>query len=159
MVSHFVSESDSDFSRFVTSGTLTTIEFQREALENANTNAEVLKVMGEAAKAMKVAHNNMDIDQVENLMDEITEQQQIADEISQAISNPIAFGQNVDEDELMKELEDLEQEQLDKELLDTGNPARLPEVPSGPVAEPAAPSRSKAKNDDDELKELEAWAN
>lgn len=122
-------------------GTLTTIEFQREALENANTNAEVLKVMGEAAKAMKVAHNNMDIDQVENLMDEITEQQQIADEISQAISNPIAFGQNVDEDELMKELEDLEQEQLDKELLDTGNPTRLPEVPSGPVAEPSAPSR------------------
>lgn len=132
--------------------------------------------MGEAAKAMKVAHNNMDIDQVENLMDEITEQQQIADEISQAISNPVAFGGQVDEDELMKELEDLEQEQLDKELLDTGNPARLPEVPSGPVAEPSAPARkyliyvsiykltnifkgSKVKDDDDDLKELEAWAN
>lgn len=40
-------------------GTLSTIEFQREALENANTNTEVLKNMGFAAKAMKAAHDNM----------------------------------------------------------------------------------------------------
>lgn len=38
--------------------------FQREALENASTNAEVLQVMGGASKALKAAHNNMDIDQV-----------------------------------------------------------------------------------------------
>lgn len=40
-------------------GTLSTIEFQREALENANTNTEVLKNMGIAAKAMKKTHENM----------------------------------------------------------------------------------------------------
>lgn len=40
-------------------GTLSTIEFQREALENANTNTEVLKNMGFAAQAMKAAHENM----------------------------------------------------------------------------------------------------
>lgn len=40
-------------------GTLSTIEFQREALENASTNTEVLRVMGDAAKAMKAAHKNM----------------------------------------------------------------------------------------------------
>lgn len=40
-------------------GTLSTIEFQREALENASTNTEVLNVMGQAAKALKSAHNNM----------------------------------------------------------------------------------------------------
>ncbi|XP_006815440.1 charged multivesicular body protein 4c-like [Saccoglossus kowalevskii] len=40
-------------------GTLSTIEFQREALENANTNTEVLKNMGYAAKAMKSAHQHM----------------------------------------------------------------------------------------------------
>ena len=40
-------------------GTLTTIEFQREALENASTNTEVLRVMGDAAKALKSAHKNM----------------------------------------------------------------------------------------------------
>lgn len=40
-------------------GTLSTIEFQREALENANTNTEVFKNMGFAAKALKAAHENM----------------------------------------------------------------------------------------------------
>jgi charged multivesicular body protein 4 len=40
-------------------GTLSTIEFQREALENANTNAEVLKNMGVAAKALKSAHQQL----------------------------------------------------------------------------------------------------
>ena len=38
-------------------------------------------------------------------MDDIAEQQEVANEISEAISNPIGFGQDVDEDELMAELE------------------------------------------------------
>ncbi|TRY90302.1 hypothetical protein DNTS_017531 [Danionella cerebrum] len=40
-------------------GTLSTIEFQREALENSTTNTEVLKNMGYAAKAIKAVHQNM----------------------------------------------------------------------------------------------------
>jgi Snf7 len=40
-------------------GTLSTIEFQREALENANTNTEVLKIMGVASKSLKAAHQNL----------------------------------------------------------------------------------------------------
>ena len=45
-------------------GTLTTIEQQREALEGANTNTAVLQTMNEAAKALKKAHADMDVDQV-----------------------------------------------------------------------------------------------
>ena len=49
-------------------GTLATIEFQREALENANTNTEVLKNMGFAAKALESAHKQVgDVDKVENI--------------------------------------------------------------------------------------------
>lgn len=44
-----------------TDGVLQSIEFQREALENANTNTEVLNVMGMAAKALKNAHKNMSV--------------------------------------------------------------------------------------------------
>lgn len=40
-------------------GTLSTIEFQREALENANTNTEVLNNMSYAAKALKQAHQQL----------------------------------------------------------------------------------------------------
>lgn len=147
-------------------GTLTTIEFQKEALENANTNAEVMKVMSFASKAMKAAHNNMDLDQVEDLMDEIKEQQQISSEIANAISSPVSFGAEFDEDDLMKELEEMEQEELDKQLLETTVPAastaNLPEVPSSPLESKSKASAAQAKKkqeEEDELAELAQWAN
>jgi len=40
-------------------GTLSTIEFQIEALEGASTNTEVLKVMKTAGQALKGAHQNL----------------------------------------------------------------------------------------------------
>lgn len=140
-------------------GTLSTIEMQREALEGANTNTAVLQTMGEAAKALKAAHKHMDVDQVHDMMDDIAEQQDVAREISEAISNPVSFGQDMDEDELERELEELEQEELDKELLDLGPAAS--ELPSVPSAEPAQPSRAKDKKkaeDEDDMAELAAWA-
>lgn len=138
-------------------GTLSTIEFQREALENASTNTEVLKVMGDAARALRTAHQNMDVDKVHDLMDDVAEQQEIANEIAEAISNPVGFGQDVDEDDLMAELEELEQEDLEEKLLEVGGPA-VDSLPSVPTAEPAVPSKAKSKTEDDELSELAAWA-
>ena len=38
-----------------------------------------------------------DVDAVHDLMDEVAEQQEIANEISDAISNPVGFGNEVDE--------------------------------------------------------------
>ncbi|TMS33189.1 hypothetical protein L596_000956 [Steinernema carpocapsae] len=143
-------------------GVLSTIEFQREALENASTNAEVLQVMGNAARAMKTAHNEMDVDQVHDLMEDIAEQQEVANEIAEAISNPVGFTNDVDEDDLLKELEELEQEELDKQLLDVGPaPAgldRLPDAPSAEIAAPAAAKKTAPKAADDDLADLEAWA-
>lgn len=40
-------------------GTLTTLEYQREVLENASSNAEVLKVMSDASKAFKHVNSNL----------------------------------------------------------------------------------------------------
>lgn len=141
-------------------GTLSTIEFQRDALENASTNTEVLRVMGDAAKSLKAAHKNMNVDDIHNLMDDVAEQQEIANEISDAISNPVGFGQDVDDDDLMQELEDLEQEALEETLLDVGPIAdKLPSVPSAqPVAAMRAQTVAASSADDDEMRELEAWA-
>ena len=103
------------------------------------------------------------------MMDDIAEQQDVAREISEAISNPVAFGQEFDEDELEAELNELEaegdlaeQEELDKQLLNVG-PAPIKELPEVPSAEPArAVPASKAKArpvaEDDDLAELAAWA-
>lgn len=82
------------------------------------------------------------------MMDDIAEQQDVAREISDAISNPVAFGQDIDEDELEKELEELEQEQLDKELLGIESTDELPAVPATTVpAVPSAPARTRTSND------------
>ncbi|XP_017780911.1 PREDICTED: charged multivesicular body protein 4b [Nicrophorus vespilloides] len=137
-------------------GTLSTIEMQREALEGANTNTAVLTTMKNAADALKEAHKHMDVDQVHDMMDDIAEQQDVAREISDAISNPVAFGQDVDEDELEKELEELEQEALEDELIKVG--PSTDELPDVPQAEVVKPRPAKKVDVDDELKELESWA-
>lgn len=141
-----------------TDGTLSTLELQREAIENATTNAEVLRTMGLAARAMSKAHQDMDINKVDELMSDITEQQEIAQQISDAISQPVGFGDSVDEDELLEELEELEQEKLNEELLNMGEDEeaaldKLPDVPSTHL--PTSPA-SKA-DEEEELKQLVNW--
>ena len=174
---------------------------QREALEGANTNTAVLKTMNDAAKALKKANADLDVDkvgkklivkitdfyafhiQVHDMMDDIAEQQDVAKEISEAISSPVAFGQvriidnyiffipntilpqEFDEDELEAELDALgeeleleEQEELDKQLLDVGPAAALPDVPRAEPAKPAAPARAKKEEEDPDMAELAAWA-
>ncbi|CRL03481.1 CLUMA_CG016503, isoform A [Clunio marinus] len=149
-------------------GTLTTIETQREALENANTNAAVLDTMKGASDALKKTHKDMNVDNVHDMMDDIAEQNDVANEISNAISSGIISSSGVDEDELAKELEELEQEELDKDLLNVG-PAtnKLPEVPSTDLPttskdkekKKAKPVAADDMDDDPDMKELMQWAN
>ncbi|CAG9568536.1 unnamed protein product [Danaus chrysippus] len=138
-------------------GTLTQIEAQREALEGANTNAQVLNTMRDAANAMKLAHKDIDVDKVHDIMDDIAEQHDISREITDAISNNVAFSNDIDEDELERELEELEQEELDKEMIGINVPAdTLPDVPAEPV-----PEKQKAKpkeEEDEDFKLLKSWA-
>ncbi len=128
-------------------GTLSTLEFQIDALENATTNSEVVRSMKFAADTMKKAQ--MDPDDVHDIMDDIAEQKELTDEIGEVLSS---FGQSnadVDEDELEKELLELENEDVDLEL------EELPEAPSTKLPS----TKKKAKIEDDEsMKELAAWA-
>lgn len=135
-------------------GTLSNIEFQIEALQDATANTQIFKNMQYGAKALKSAHGNMSADDVHDVMDDIAEQQEVAQEISDALSGPVGFGTDIDEDELLAELEEMEQEDLDKELLDVGPAAcDLPDVPTSTLPTPAR----KEKDEDAELRELENW--
>ncbi|XP_022125012.1 charged multivesicular body protein 4c [Pieris rapae] len=140
-------------------GTLTQIEAQREALEGATTNAQVLNTMRDAANAMKLAHKDIDVDKVHDIMDDIAEQHDISREITEAISSNVAFPNDIDEDELEKELEELEQEELDKEMIGISVPAdNLPEVPDNELADKPKPSKSRETEDDKEFAMLQSWA-
>ena len=148
-------------------GTLTTLEQQRETLESAQSNTKILSTMGDAAKALKTAHKHMDVDVVHDMIDDISEQQQVAKEISDAISSPVNWDNAYDEDDLEAELDDLleeqeleEQSNLDQALLDVGPAPVLPEIPVHNVPVPAAATKAKKTKvtDEDEMAELAAWA-
>jgi len=134
------------------SGAYMTIETQVMAIESANVNLEAMVAMKSGAEAMKQIHGHMDINKVDQTMDEIRDQIDIATDISDAISKPVGFGEDLDEDELRQELEELEQQELDAKILDTPSPAIF-YSPSVPVQEPV----SRIEEDDEaELAALQA---
>merc|ERR1711991_1091608 len=127
------------------------------ALEQAQTNMEVFNAARMGAQGLAKAHNNMNVDEVDDVMDDITEQLQVADEIGSALSQPIGMGADLYDDEL----DDLEQGMIDEQFLDVGAPSTS--LPAGRVADPAMPSApshvpvAAAETDEErELRELEA---
>jgi len=137
-------------------GARMTIEQQVMTLEGASVSLEAIQAMKMGASSMKAVHNDLTIEKVDDTMDEIREQMEIASEIENAISTPLG-GEMIDDDELLGELEELEQESLDEQLLGTQHvpQQKLPSVPSGKVT--ATQGRSKVAVDEDaELAALEA---
>ncbi|RIA88601.1 Snf7 family [Glomus cerebriforme] len=136
------------------SGARITIEAQVMAIENANVNLETIKAMEKGAEAMKAIHGSMDINKVDDTMDSIREQIDMADEISNAISAPM-IGIDLDDDELTAELDELEQEILDSQLLGADAPPVT--VPNVPTSEPVkTKTRVTEQDEDEELAELRA---
>lgn len=102
-----------------TNAQIVQIEQQIYSIEAANINQETLNAMKNAGKAMKEIHGGMTIDQVDKTMEELHEQQQLGEEIANAITSA-PLGETVDEAELEDELADLEQEAMDERMLKTG---------------------------------------
>eukprot|EP00163_Fabomonas_tropica_P022703 TRINITY_DN3961_c0_g1_i1.p1 TRINITY_DN3961_c0_g1~~TRINITY_DN3961_c0_g1_i1.p1 ORF type:complete len:233 (+),score=76.26 TRINITY_DN3961_c0_g1_i1:311-1009(+) len=152
------------------SGARITIERQVLLIEDANVSLEVMNAMKMGAETIKEMHGHMSLDQVDNTMEDIREQMEIANEINEAISQPVGFGVDFDEDELNEELELLEQESLESDLLDIdttgqkdlGTGAKEQEsvttaLDSLPAAGTSNPAPKKAaKTEDDELAALQA---
>ncbi|KAM9924529.1 hypothetical protein OXX59_000982 [Metschnikowia pulcherrima] len=125
------------------------LETQLTAIEGANLNLETMKAMKQGASAMKQIHGEYDVDKVENTMDDIREQVELADEISEAISRPVGTGY-VDEDELDEELaalqaEDQEARQEKQPQKQTSEPQRQPQQ-----AMPAFPSVAQGTPQDED---------
>ncbi|KAL3319569.1 Charged multivesicular body protein 4C [Cichlidogyrus casuarinus] len=144
-------------------GTIATLESQRANLDNASLNMEAMKAMQTAATALKNAHKNMDLDQVNKIKDEIDEQQEIARTISEEISRP--SGQDMyDEDELLAELNELEGEADDdailNRVLDIPVPStELPSIPS--TSRTAAKTTNQSKKtteEEDQIAALSMWS-
>ncbi|VDM31168.1 unnamed protein product [Hydatigera taeniaeformis] len=124
-------------------GALMKLQAQRNALDSALMNKNILDTMKTVNSAMQNIHKDMDVDKVHDLMDNVNEQQEIANEIAAAISMPTG-PDLVDEDDLLRELEELTEEDVAEKLLDVHG---VDELPAIPVGEPTGPkSKSNALN-------------
>lgn len=127
-----------------------TLETQVINLESAAQNAETFKAMQAGTNTMKKIRNEVGLENVDVVMDDIKEEMEFAQEINNAIAQPID-PLMCDDDELLAELNDLETMDLEAELL---RPAH-----TSPLSMPQAPASklpTLAKSEEDELRQLEA---
>lgn len=139
------------------------LETQLTAIEGANLNLETMKAMKQGAQAMKQIHGEYDVDKVENTMDDIREQVELADEISEAISRPVG-NEYIDEDELDEELAAL-QEEANEEKAAKNKPASIPaqrqsipqeSLPDFPTVNKTQPKEVEEDEDEEALRALQA---
>ncbi|TVY83218.1 Vacuolar-sorting protein SNF7 [Lachnellula suecica] len=144
-----------------TTSQIATLEQQIYSIEAANINRETLAAMERAGEAMAAIHGKLNIDKVDDTMEKLREQHALGEEIANAITSA-PIGEPIDEDELEGELADLEQEEVDNKMLQTGTiPVsdevhRLPKVGNGELKAPKAPVHAEEEDEEEELRKLQA---
>lgn len=109
----------------------TNLETQRFALENQQLNLELVNAQKKAAEELKKSNKKLNADKIEDQMDSLMEEMDKANQVSEALANPIDVNAGaVDEDELMMELEmelnNGEQEGEDSDLIAQLNKVKIP---------------------------------
>jgi len=132
-----------------------TLEAQVNALEGANLNQETLEAMKTGAAVLEQIHGKMTVEQVDATMDKIKDQMGVAAEISAAISAPMSTDP-IDEEDLQRELNELEQQELSDRLRGADRvPSHTPVTPTKERLVPAA--RTSVEDEEEaQLRALQA---
>jgi len=128
-----------------------TLETQVINLESAAQNAETFKAMEAGTKTMAKIRLDVGVEKADDIMDNIREEMELAQELNEVIAQPVD-GLLADEDELLAELNQLEADDLEKELL-------APPTKAADLALPTVPTSQLPqleKQEEDDLKQLEA---
>ena len=125
------------------------LSVQQNALENASINTLVVASMQTANDAFKKIKKDINIDDVDELVEDLNEQHDLMEEVSNALGEPL-FNTDLDEDELLAELDELEELEADQLL--------LPSVPETHLR-PNIPQKVQETEEEKELKELEMMMN
>merc|ERR1712207_83060 len=92
-----------------------TLETQAMNLESAAQNAATFNAMAEGNKTMKKIRKDVGVEKVDDIMDDIREEMELANEVNEALQSMDPF--LTVEDELLEELQTIEMNDLDTELL------------------------------------------
>lgn len=129
------------------------LEQQLFAIEGASMNKNIFDSLKTSNQVLKQVHGDMKIEDVDKLKDEMEEQQEMLNELNEAISTPIGMMSTVDDDELMNELDELEAKEYETGMLDLDAPV-VNRNPIVGLAEPVGvpkPVEKKVANDLDDL--------
>eukprot|EP00615_Pteridomonas_danica_P013013 CAMPEP_0114342166 /NCGR_PEP_ID=MMETSP0101-20121206/9594_1 /TAXON_ID=38822 ORGANISM="Pteridomonas danica, Strain PT" /NCGR_SAMPLE_ID=MMETSP0101 /ASSEMBLY_ACC=CAM_ASM_000211 /LENGTH=142 /DNA_ID=CAMNT_0001476135 /DNA_START=370 /DNA_END=798 /DNA_ORIENTATION=- len=138
------------------------MEQQKMALENAATHRLAVDAIGGAQSAINSAMAGYDVETVEELMDNVQDGIQDAEEIGGVLGRGLGSDDIMNDDELLAEFNEMEQDELSSTLLDV--PSVPHGIPSGvagldlPEAPSNVPTVAAAEEDEDArvLRELEA---
>jgi len=131
-----------------------TLETQAINLESAAQNAVTFNAMAQGNKTMKKIRKDVGVEKVDDIMDDIKEEMELANEVNEALQSMDPF--LADEDELLEELQALEMTDVDAELLAKPIPT-ISATPS--LSLPTAPDSKLshvAQEEEEALKMLEA---
>uniref|UniRef100_A0A6U9QDQ4 Uncharacterized protein n=1 Tax=Picocystis salinarum TaxID=88271 RepID=A0A6U9QDQ4_9CHLO len=141
------------------------LQEQQIMLEGARQTTQVVTSMKEAGKQMKAIQKETNIDDVDKVLDDISDHTDRMREVQDRLSEPTGALADLDDMELEAELEQLESEELDKQLMEPQMPAPLarqkepedllPDLPRVPSKAPAARAEAKSQ-EEEELEALQA---
>ncbi|EER07584.1 Vacuolar sorting protein snf7, putative [Perkinsus marinus ATCC 50983] len=139
-----------------------TLEQQILSLESSQTTAVAVQALSQGVSAQKTMNQQLNIDNIDELMDDMAEQQDLQNEVSQVLSSG---NQIMDDDELLNELDQIEAEELDKKMVDavpvpSGGVVTAPATSSAAAASVKAPKVSDgAKSNASTTAETSKWGN
>jgi charged multivesicular body protein 4 len=125
-----------------------TLETQVINLESAAQNHETFQALKAGGSTLKEMRTQVDIGNVDDIMDELKEEMEIAQEINQAIAQPLD-PLMTDDDELLAELNALEVSDLEAELL-------APPTQSAGFSLPTVPNSKMPSLEESEAEDLRA---
>lgn len=137
-------------------GKINNLDTQIMTLESATSDQNIFEAMRLGQEHMKKTMNEDQLDRVEDLMDDIQQQQQLADDYSNALARPINAEMEMDDDELLEAFEAEFNVDQDVEVEDVPNYdlSSLPNAPKSQEQTVIKPKPTTTTKEDDELAEL-----
>ena len=106
------------------------LEQQLFAIEGASMNKNIFDSLKTGNQVLKQVHGDMKIEDVDKLKDEMEEQQEMLNELNEAISQPIGGLSQLDDEDLMNELDELEAREYEIGMLDLEAPSKVSNNPN-----------------------------
>jgi len=137
-------------------GQMLNMQSMRDKLEETATATHTFEAMQGGATDLSRLNKNMNADKIADVMDQVQEANDMANEALDALAQPIG-GAMVDDDDLLAELDELDQADLDEQMMGLASPAG--KAPATAAAKPGAKVAPVSAQDEDDLEELERMMN